>query len=88
MKVLMTTLSLATLALSNTAFAQAADGKYCAALSDMYETYIDSAGDKGGSATPTEVVIAIDRCKSDPGSSIPVLEKHLKAARLSLPPRG
>jgi hypothetical protein len=38
--------------------------------------------------TPAEVVIAIDKCKSDPGSSIPVLEKQLKAARLSLPPRG
>jgi hypothetical protein len=54
----------------------------------MYESYIETAGDKGGSATPVEVVIAIDKCKSDPASSIPVLEKQLKAVRLSLPPRG
>jgi hypothetical protein len=33
-------------------------------------------------------VIAIDKCKSDPASSIPILEKQLKAVRLSLPPRG
>ena len=64
------------------------DAKYCVALSDMYDAYIETAGDKGGRATPTEVVIAMDRCKSDPTSSIPVLEKQLKAAKLGLPPRG
>jgi hypothetical protein len=88
MKLLTTALVFTVLALPNLAIAQSADSRYCAALSSMYDSYIDTAGDKGGSATPTEVVIAIDKCKSDPASSIPVLEKQLKAARLSLPPRG
>ena len=45
-------------------------------------------GDKGGRATPTDAVAAQGQCKSDPASAIPVLEKALKAARLSLPSRG
>ena len=87
MKLLTTALVSAVLALPNLAIAQSADSRCCAALGSMYESYIETAGDKGGSATPVEVVIAIDKCKSDPAASIPV-EKQLKAARLSLPPRG
>ena len=88
MKGLLVALFFAGLGLPVTASAQSADAKYCAALSEMYDAYIETAGDKGGRATPTEVVIAMDRCKSDPASSIPVLEKQLKAARLTLPARN
>ena len=87
MKRLTTALVSTVLALPYLAIALSVDSRYCDALSSMYESYIETAGDKGGSATPVEVVIAI-KCKSDPASSIPVLEKQLKAARLSLPPRG
>jgi hypothetical protein len=68
--------------------AQSADSRYCAALSEKYEAYLETAGDKGGRATPVDVVVAMDKCKSDPASAIPVLEKQLKAAKLNLPPRG
>jgi hypothetical protein len=68
--------------------AQTADAKYCSALSEKYEAYLETAGDKGGRATPVDVVVAMDKCKSDPASAIPVLEEQLKAARLTLPPRG
>jgi hypothetical protein len=70
------------------ASAQTADARYCTALSEKYESYLETAGDKGGRATPVDVVVAMDKCKSDPAAAIPVLEKQLKAARLSLPPRG
>jgi hypothetical protein len=70
------------------ALAQGNDAAYCAALSEKFDAYLDTAGDKGGRATPTDVVMAQGKCKSDPASAIPVLEKALKAARLSLPPRG
>jgi len=79
---------LAGLGLPVAASAQSADAKYCTALSEMYDAYIETAGDKGGRATPTEVVIAMDKCKLNPAASIPVLEKQLRAAKLSLPPRG
>jgi hypothetical protein len=68
--------------------AQSADAKYCAELGDKYESYLETAGDKGGRPTPVEVTVAINKCKSDPASAIPVLEKQLKAAKVSLPPRG
>lgn len=68
--------------------AQGNDAAYCAALSDKFNSYLDTAGDKGGRATPTDVVVAQGRCRSDPASAIPVLEKALKAARLGLPSRG
>jgi hypothetical protein len=66
--------------------AQSADSQYCAALADKYDAYLDTAGSMGGRATPVEVVVAMDKCKSDPKSAIPVLEKQLKAAKLALPP--
>jgi len=68
--------------------AQTADAKYCAAFSEKYDAYLETAGDRGGRPTPVDVVMAIDKCKSDPASAIPVLEKSLKAAKLSLPPHG
>jgi len=70
------------------AAAQGNDAAYCAALSEKFDSYLDTAGDKGGRATPTDVVVAQGKCKSDPALAIPVLEKALKGARLSLPSRG
>ena len=69
-------------------FAQSNDAAYCAALAEKYDAYVDTAGDKGGRATPTDIVVAEGKCKSEPAAAIPVLEKALKAARLALPSRG
>jgi hypothetical protein len=89
MKAMTALLFVAALVLSPArALAQANDAAYCAALSEKFDSYLDTAGDKGGRATPTDVVMAQGKCKSDPTSAIPVLEKALKAARLSLPSRG
>jgi hypothetical protein len=88
MRVLTATILSTLFALPNIAFAQSADSKYCTALSQKYEAYLETAGDRGGRATPVDVVVAMDKCKSDPASAIPVLEKQLKAAKLDLPPRS
>jgi hypothetical protein len=68
--------------------AQGNDSAYCAALAAKFDSYLDTAGDKGGRATPPDVIVAQGKCKSDPASAISVLEKALEAARLSLPSRG
>ena len=68
--------------------AQSGDSKYCNALGEKYDTYLETQGDKGGNPTPAGVVTAMAKCKTDPAAGIPVLEKALKAARLDLPPRG
>ena len=88
MKVMTALLLSALVLLPALASAQANDAAYCAALAEKYDAYLDTAGDKGGRNTPTDVALAVGKCKSDPKSSIPVLEKALKAARLPLPPRG
>jgi hypothetical protein len=36
---------------------QPADVKYCQALAEKYDAYLDTAGDKGGRATPVEVTL-------------------------------
>jgi hypothetical protein len=88
MKLLIATIVLSAAVVPGIAFAQSADTKYCSALSDKYDYYVERSGEKGGGAPPIEVTKAMDNCKSSPASSIPVLEKALKAARLDLPPRG
>jgi hypothetical protein len=88
MKIRMAMIVCALLGIPGAVMAQSADSKYCTALSDKYDTYIDTQGDKGGRPSPPDVVRAMEKCKSDPAAAIPVLEKSLKAARLDLPPRG
>ena len=77
----------AAIALPQFSFAQTNDAKYCAALSEKYDSLIDTAGSKGGSATPPDITTAMGKCKSDPASAIPVLEKALKDKKITLPPR-
>jgi hypothetical protein len=88
MKILTTVIVATSLVVPAAVMAQSADSKYCGALADKYDAYIETAGDKGGRPTPVDIVKAVESCKSDPAPAIPVLEKALKAARLSLPPRG
>jgi hypothetical protein len=63
-------LSAAILLLPALAVAQSNDAAYCAALSEKFDSYLDTAGDKGGRATPTDVIMAQGKCKSDPASAI------------------
>jgi hypothetical protein len=76
------------LATTQPSFAQSDDAKYCAELVEKYEQYASEGADKGASQSPLEVDIAKGKCRSNPASSIPVMEKALKNARISLPPRG
>jgi hypothetical protein len=76
------------LALPHSTFAQSDDAKYCAELVEKYEQYASEGADKGASQSPLEVEIAKGKCRSSPASSIPVMEKALKNARIALPPRG
>ena len=76
------------LAMAQPAFAQSNDAKYCAELVEKYEQYVSEGAEKGASQSPLEVEIAKGKCGSNPASSIPVMEKALKNARISLPPRG
>ena len=69
------------------ASAESSDARYCAALAEKYDSYIDTSGSMGGRPTPVDIQKAMDSCKTDPASAIPVLEKTLKAARFTLPPR-
>jgi hypothetical protein len=76
------------LATTQPSFAQSDDAKYCAELVEKYEQYVSEGAEKGASQSPLEVEIAKGKCRSNPASSIPVMEKALKNARISLPPRG
>jgi hypothetical protein len=85
---ILTILASSALIIPGVAFAQSNDVKYCEALAEKYDTYIDTSGNMGGRPTPVDVQKAEDSCKTDPAAAIPVLEKTLKAARFSLPPRN
>jgi len=76
------------LAMPLTALAQSNDAKYCAELVEKYEQYVSEGAEKGASQSPLEVEVAKGKCRSNPASSIPVMEKALKNARVALPPRG
>jgi hypothetical protein len=69
-------------------FAQSTDARYCADLVEKYEQYVSEGAEKGASQSPLEVEIAKGKCRSNPGSSIPVMEKALKNVRIALPPHG
>jgi hypothetical protein len=69
------------------AFAESSDVKYCEALAEKYDSFIDTSGSMGGRPTPVDIQKAEDSCKTNPAAAIPVLEKTLKAARFTLPPR-
>lgn len=70
------------LALPFAASAQSADSKYCHDLSAKYREYA-----RAGQADP-EAAGAMGLCDKDSGRAIPILEKHLNAAKVPLPKRG
>jgi len=70
-------------ALPFAATAQSSDAKYCQALTDAYRQSIPN-----GVNSDAVVPVAISKCASgDTAAAIPVLEKALIDAKVSLPPR-
>jgi len=76
------------LAIPLVAFAQSGDAKYCAALSDKYTTYAQASGGRSHNTPPADVATAMSQCSSNASASIPVLEKALNAAKITLPARS
>ena len=64
------------------AFAQSDDVSYCKQLSSLVRTVTRGNTPSGATAD------AMAQCDFNPGSGIPVLEKVLTDAKVSLPPRG
>jgi len=65
------------------AFAQSADDvAYCKRLSALYREVNRGADPTGAGAN------AMAQCDANPGAGIPVLEKSLTDAKVSLPPRS
>lgn len=63
--------------------AQSNDANYCAALINLYRTYV------GANRASGDVPMAIAACNAgDTATGIPVLEKALRDAQISLPPRN
>lgn len=68
------------------------DADYCAALSGLYLRYV--GGDTESTSFRTrrndvEARLALDQCRAgNTASAIPVLERKLGNARISLPKRG
>jgi len=64
------------------ASAQSADAKYCQALVDKFR---DVESSNSGN---TDVPLAMEACaKGDTATGIPIMEKALKARKVTLPPR-
>jgi hypothetical protein len=71
------------------ASAQQADGAYCAALGAQYQRYVgDNLVQHRSQQRNATVDIAIAQCSTNSATSIPVIEKALRDARVDLPPRG
>jgi hypothetical protein len=65
-----------------TSFGQSADAKYCQSLADLYRT-------TNRQNTDANVPEAINQCnKGNTAAGIPVLEKALTDAKVTLPPRN
>jgi predicted outer membrane protein len=62
------------------AWAQTADEKHGQALSSSYREYSKGTID-------AEAATAMSQCGSNAAGAIPVLEKHLKAGKVTLPSR-
>jgi hypothetical protein len=76
-------------ALPAVASAQSADTTYCNALGATYEKYVNNpSGGRGNQPASATISEAQRQCAGNPAAGIPVLERALKDARVSLPPRG
>jgi hypothetical protein len=70
----------------------AADLRYCRALSEKYTRYVGSDEFTSGRATRAGEVegrVAVAKCQEgDAATAIPILERKLTGARVTLPPRN
>lgn len=83
MKTLAVIIICTAIALPFAAFAQSADTTYCNALSETYRKAVGS-----NASTAAGVPEAMAGCATNPGASIPVLEKALTDQKVTLPKRG
>jgi hypothetical protein len=74
--------------------AQPGDLAYCQKLIDLYTTYVGSVGgalggnQDRGSPADLESMVAIAQCQEgNTAPAIPVLERKLRNARVTVPPR-
>jgi len=68
-----------------------ADRKYCAALSDLYVRYVGTSEFSPSSMDRTDLEgrLALSKCQAgDTATGIPILERKLRNARVSLPVRS
>jgi hypothetical protein len=83
---------LAALALPLAATAQTPDQAYCSALADIYVRYVghdENSSSRLTSRGTTDGQVAVAQCRAgNAASAIPVLERELKRAGFTLPPRG
>jgi hypothetical protein len=71
------------------ALAQSNDATYCNALTSEYQRYLSTnAGGRHTHDQSAAARIAIDKCKANDYSGIPVLEQELRNAKVELPSRG
>ena len=70
------------------AAAQSSDAEYCAQLTALAYKYVGGGGGEGRSTPDLNTLGAIDDCnKGRYDRGIPILEKRLRASRVTLPPR-
>jgi hypothetical protein len=68
-----------------------ADLKYCAALSDLYVRYVGTSEFSPSSMDRTDLEgrLALSKCQAgDTATGIPILERKLRNARVTLPARS
>ena len=78
-----------TLFVANPASAQKSDAEYCGELSVLANKYVSGGGGDGKSFPDLFTLEAINDCqKGNYAKGIPVLEKRLRASRVTLPSRS
>lgn len=76
-------LVLAAVAAAPLAQAQSDDKAYCTQLSELYRKYVQNAT---GRRIDVEALQALDDCsRGKPATAIPVLEKRLRDAKITVP---
>jgi hypothetical protein len=80
--------ALALVSLPIAAIAQSSDADYCRALVAKYEQYLDMDSKRGQQPVSLDLRSGVEKCKAGDPAGIPVIEKALKDAKFSLPPRG
>jgi hypothetical protein len=69
------------------AFAQMSDAKYCSALVNKYESFLDQSQKKGEQPQNLAVKAAVEKCKAGDTSGIATIETALRDAKIDLPAR-